>query len=119
MSGLSLHALKIMAKAKTPKRSRTSRTSVPADLMNRLKAIASIKFELEQKPTNADVMEATVSFLEKDNAPKVAESINSLGATMQWLTSQIDTVRSQIICRSSHIDVSFAIFLGSSVQFAD
>ena len=78
------------SKAKTQKR---SRTSIPADLMNRLRAIASIKFELVQNPSNTDVMEATVSFLEEDNTPKVTESINSLGATMQWFTSQIDTLK--------------------------
>ena len=63
--------------------------------MNRLRAIASIKFELEQNPTNTDVMEATVTFLEEDNTPKVAESINSLGATMQWFTSQIDKLKAE------------------------
>ena len=80
------------SKAKTQKR---SRTSIPADLMNRLRAIASIKFGLVQNPSNTDVMEATVSFLEEDNTPKIAESINSLGETMQWFTSQIDTLKAE------------------------
>lgn len=78
------------SKAKTQKR---SRTSIPTDLMNRLRAIASIKFELVQQPTNTDVMEAVVTFLEDDNTPKMAESLNSLGVTMQWFTSQIDTLK--------------------------
>ena len=80
------------SKAKTQKR---SRTSIPTDLMNRLRAIASIKFELEQQHTNTDVMKAVVTFLEDDNTPKMAESINSLGTTMQWFTSQIDTLKAE------------------------
>ena len=80
------------SKAKTLKR---SRASIPADLMNRLRAIASIKFELAQTSTNTDGMEAAVAFLEEDNVPKIAESINSLGATMQWFTSQINKLKAE------------------------
>ena len=84
-----------MTKSKAKNQKRSRRTSIPADLMNRLRAIASIKFELVQNPSNTDVMEATVSFLEDDNTPKIAESINSLGATMQWFTSQIDKLKAE------------------------
>ena len=83
-----------MTKSKT-KTQKRSRTSIPSDLINRLRAIASIKFELKQQPTNTDVMEAVVTFLEDDNTPKMAESINSLGTTMQWFTSQIDTLKAE------------------------
>ena len=82
-----------MTKTKIGKGQKRARTSVAADLMNKMRAIASLKFGLGKDATNSEVMEATISFLASDDTPQISQSINSLGATMQWFTSEMDRLR--------------------------
>ena len=84
---------------KTPKKikaQRRSRTSVPADLMDDLRAIAMTKFDLGADSTNTDVMDATIRFLKDDMSPKMATSIDSLGTTMSWFTTEVDRLRGEV-----------------------
>ena len=83
-------------KAKKGKTQKRSRTSVPADLMDKLKAIASVKFDMRATATNAEVMEGAIAFLGDDNTPQMAQSIDNLGNTMQWFTSEMDRLRGVI-----------------------
>ena len=69
---------------------RRARSSVPADLMDGLKAIASSKFELGNNPNNSDTLTVILDFLRDDKTPTVASSIDSLGTTFQWFTAQVD-----------------------------
>ena len=81
---------------KTVNLQRRSRTSVPTDLMDGLRAIATVKFDLESASTNTEVMEATVRFLKDDTSPKMVTSIDSLGTTMNWFTAEVDRLRGVI-----------------------
>ena len=83
------------------KKGKAQRTSVSAELMNKLKAlvidraspIASLKFDLGKDATNSEVMEAAIAFLSSDDTPQISQSINSLGATMQWFSNEVDRLR--------------------------
>ncbi|MEM9219903.1 MAG: protelomerase family protein [Cyanobacteria bacterium P01_F01_bin.150] len=94
---------------KTAQKSRSqrrSRTSVSAELMDELRAIAAVKFDLAAAATNAEVMAATVRFLKDDTSPKMAASIDSLGSTMSWFTAEIDRLREAIKGLEEDVEVA-------------
>ncbi|MGB8700959.1 MAG: protelomerase family protein, partial [Thermosynechococcaceae cyanobacterium] len=70
---------------------RKSRAQVPSELMHDLKEIAAHK--LKADGTYAEVLAAVVDFLRDDQTPRIATSIESLGMTFQWFTTEVEQLR--------------------------
>lgn len=82
--------------------SRKSRTPVPSELMHQLRDVAARK--LNADGSYADVLEAVIAFLQDDKTPAIATSIESLGATFQWFTGEVERLREENRALSSRLD---------------
>jgi archaellum component FlaC len=77
----------------TQSQTRKSRAHVPSDLMHELKELAANK--LNADGSYAEVLEAVITFLRDDKTPTIATSIESLGATLQWFTAEVERLREE------------------------
>lgn len=75
---------------------RSSRASVPSELMQELKTIASRKFNLQKSASYTEVLEAVIGFLENGATSTLTASVESFGATFQWFTQEVEQLRQQI-----------------------
>ncbi len=72
---------------------RKSRAHVPSELMHELKEVAAKK--LDADGSYAEVLEAVIAFLRDDRTPTISSSIESLGATFQWFTAEVERLREE------------------------
>ncbi|MEO1148681.1 MAG: protelomerase family protein [Cyanobacteria bacterium J06638_22] len=90
-------------KSKQPSR-QSSRVTIPSDLMQELRAIASRKFDLEKKATHAEILEAAINVLQDGTASTFASSVESFGSTFQWFTQEIEQLRQQVTAANQERD---------------
>jgi len=84
----------IASQADTTSLTRKARAHVPSELMHQLREVAAKKLNAEG--SYAEVLEAVIGFLQDDKTPAIASSIESLGATFQWFTGEVERLREEM-----------------------
>jgi hypothetical protein len=82
----------------------SSRVTIPSELMQELRAIASRKFDLKKNATHAAILEAVINGLQDGTPSTFASSVESLGSTFQWFTQEIEQLRQQVTAANQERD---------------